>query len=242
MAAAEAGCHGLLTNDFVLILAREADGTMSDGTAFMVWTHFIGAVIRSKGLPLKADAGAFDFPKVKLDEEGFPVDRDGERLKVVKEFDPETGELVAAHRDGEVACVTDDYDEADWLEHVRCQAADWADACAVAADLIRTEGRGAPQAGDPSKECDAAEESGASLKNRFDWLIDEVFVPARAIGQALAPIKDNPDGAAASFISCKVRLRLEPGLSALAKSWTRCRRTWRTKSARSPISGIARMA
>ena len=40
---------------------------------------------------------------------------------------------------GPEARVTDDYDEGDALEHLRCQAADWVDACEVAAELLRHE-------------------------------------------------------------------------------------------------------
>ena len=113
------------------------DGTLRDDTAFAVWIQQICPVMRSRHTTGKADAGAFDIPKVKTDDQGRILGRDGKPLQPVEKTDPETGEPAGSYLQGPEARVTDDYDEADTLEHLRCQAADWVDACDVAADLIR---------------------------------------------------------------------------------------------------------
>lgn len=116
-----------------------SDGTLRDDTAFAVWIQQICPVMRSRQTTGKADAGAFDIPKVKTDDQGRILGRDGKPLQLVEKTDPETGEPAGSYLQGTEARVTDDYDEADALEHLRCQAADWVDACDVAADLIRKE-------------------------------------------------------------------------------------------------------
>ena len=120
------------------------DGTLRDDTAFAVWIQQICPVMRSRQTTGKADAGVFDIPKVKTDDQGRTLGRDGKPLQLVAETDTETGEPAGWYLQGPVARVTDDYDEADALEHLRCQAADWVDACDVAADLIRGDDEAKP--------------------------------------------------------------------------------------------------
>jgi hypothetical protein len=116
-----------------------ADGSLPDDTAFAVWTLKICPALRSRHTTAKADAGGFDFPKIKTDDQGRILGRDGKPLPIVKKIDHKTGEVAAWHLQGSAARITDDYDEGDTLEHLRCQAADWVDACEVAAALIRNE-------------------------------------------------------------------------------------------------------
>ncbi len=113
------------------------DGTLRDDTAFEVWKQLICPMLLSRQTTAKADAGAFDFPRAKTDAQGQVLGRDGKPLQLIEKTDPETGEPAGSSLQAPIARVTDDYDEADTLEHMRCQVADWVDACAVAADLIR---------------------------------------------------------------------------------------------------------
>lgn len=115
------------------------DGTLRDDTAFELWTKFICPVMRGKRTLSKANAGAFDFPEVITDEQGRVLGRNGKPLERIEKTDPETGELTGWELQGPEARVTDHYDNVDAMEHLRCQAADWADICDVAADLIRSE-------------------------------------------------------------------------------------------------------
>jgi len=119
----------------------DPDGTLRDDTAFALWKLHICAGLRSIRHELKADAGAFDFPGVKTDAQGRIIGRDGKPLTTVEKTDPESGEVVGWESSGPEARITDDYDDADLMEHLRCQAASWADACDVAIDLIRKEAR-----------------------------------------------------------------------------------------------------
>jgi hypothetical protein len=125
-----------------------ADGTLRDDAAFAVWKQQICPVLRSRHSTAKADAGAFDFPTVKTDDQGRILGRDGKPLPVVEKTDRETGEPAGWYLHGQEARVTDDYDEADTLEHLRCQAADWIDACDVAAELIQKEVENATKPGE----------------------------------------------------------------------------------------------
>lgn len=115
------------------------DGSLPDDTAFALWLQSISPFMRSKRLTSKADAGAFDFPAVKTDEQGRILGRNSKPLEHIVTIDPETGEPAGWKLNGPAAHVTDDYDDVDALEHLRCQAADWADACNIAADAIRDE-------------------------------------------------------------------------------------------------------
>ncbi len=114
------------------------DGTLRDDTAFAVWVQQICPAMRSRQTTSKADAGSFDIPAVKVDDEGQILGRDGKPISVVEYIDSETGERGQRRGPDEVR-ITDDHDEADALEHIRCQAADWVDACSVAVELIRKE-------------------------------------------------------------------------------------------------------
>jgi hypothetical protein len=115
------------------------DGALRDDTAFAIWVQHICPVMRSKQTTSKADAGAFDFPSHKTDEQGRVLGRDGKPMEIVVKTDPETGEPIGSEWAGPAATVADDYDEADAMEHLRCQAADWVDACEAAICLIRKE-------------------------------------------------------------------------------------------------------
>ena len=53
------------------------DGTLRDDTALAVWIQQICPVMRSRQITGKADAGAFDIPKVKTDDQGRILGRDG---------------------------------------------------------------------------------------------------------------------------------------------------------------------
>jgi hypothetical protein len=137
MAAVDVGFTELLPPS--LPWKRQPDGTLSDTTAFTVWKILICPVMRSRPPKAKANAGTFDFPRIKTNDEGQVVGRDGTPLVVVDRIDPTTGKVVGQYLDGEAGAITDDYDEADAMVHLRCQAADWVDACGVAANLLREE-------------------------------------------------------------------------------------------------------
>ncbi len=117
------------------------DGSLRDDTALALWIQSMCPVMRSKQIASKASAGAFDFPTAKLDEQGRVLGKDGKPLEAVEKSDPKTGAPAGWELQGPAAHVADDYDELDRIEHLRCQAADWADACEIAADLIRNESR-----------------------------------------------------------------------------------------------------
>jgi hypothetical protein len=141
------------------------DGTLRDDTAFAVWTQEICPVMRSTKTASKADAGAYDFPRLKTDDQGKILGQDGMPLEVVETTDPKTGELTGEEIDGPAATVVDDYDEADALAHLRCQAADWVDACDVAADLIRKEAGANQPIGEQSEPCAALRDDEAEAKS-----------------------------------------------------------------------------
>ena len=115
------------------------DGSLRDDTALAVWIQQVYPVMHSRLATPKADAGKFNIPKVKTDDDGRILGRDGKPLSVVEQTDRSTGKPTGWNLQGPEARVTDDYDEADALEHLRCQAADWVDACEVAAELLRHE-------------------------------------------------------------------------------------------------------
>lgn len=138
------------------------DGTLPDDTALEIWIHQICPVMHNRQTTAKGNAGTFDFPKVKTDDDGRIVGRDGEPLQIVEHTDPETGERTGMHLQGTAAQVTDDYDETDALEHLRCQVADWIDVCDLTADLIREEAANAERrikSEDSAYELTAAETS-----------------------------------------------------------------------------------
>ncbi len=83
-----------------------------------------------------ADAGAFDFPKAKLDAKGRVLGRDGKPLRKTTKRDRK-GRIVSGSLSGEIALITDDYDDTDTLEHLRAQALDWQNACEVLAEMAR---------------------------------------------------------------------------------------------------------
>jgi len=114
------------------------DGTLRDDTALQLWM-WMCLFLRSATTIMKAGAGGFDLPSFKMDNQGRVLGRDGKPLPVVEKTDPRTGEPAGCELKGPAARATDDYDEVDALEHWRCKAADWVDACDVAADLIRKE-------------------------------------------------------------------------------------------------------
>lgn len=116
-----------------------SDGTPADDTAFSVWTLCICPAIRVRQSTAKADAGAFDFSPVKTDGERRILGRDGQLLTKVEGTEDAEGGSVGWRLSGPAARVSDDYDEVDFLEHLRCQAADWADACDQAKELILIE-------------------------------------------------------------------------------------------------------
>lgn len=114
----------------------DANGTIHDDTAFAVWINWICPYLRHKHACGKADAGAFDFPKVLTDEEGRLLGKNGKPLEIVETTDPTTG-LTSSALDARPARVTDNYDETDQLEHWRCVAGDWIDACSIAIEKVR---------------------------------------------------------------------------------------------------------
>lgn len=104
---------------------------------------FVTPVLRARSpTSFAADAGAFDFPKVKLDEKRRVLCRDGKPIRRRKEKD-KNGRIISSRIVGEIALVTDDYDEADMMEHCRAQALDWQNACELLADLARGEEKNA---------------------------------------------------------------------------------------------------
>ena len=70
--------------------------------------------------------GDFALPVELIDPDGVKQSLVGQVLYDTVEFNPETGEPAGWELDGPAARFTDDYDVADSLEHLRCQAADWA--------------------------------------------------------------------------------------------------------------------
>lgn len=112
------------------------DGAMKDETAFHFWRLFVCSYMRSKHPTLTSDAGEFDFPRLKNDDRGKVLNRDGKPPKIVAKKDPQTGKTVE-YVDGERALETDDFDEVDWLERFRVVANEWADICEFAAESIR---------------------------------------------------------------------------------------------------------
>ena len=147
--ATELGCDEVWeTSSFIVPLLRRAanpESELSDEVAFRLWTTFICPELRNSNRTAEAAAGNFDFPKVKTDEKGRAVGKDGKPLQRVAKTDP-TGKVIGWKLDGDLTYVTDDYDDADMLEHLRCRSADWADACNVAADIIRAQDLGQNEA------------------------------------------------------------------------------------------------
>jgi len=118
---------------------RHPDQPLGDDAAFSFWKIFICPAIRGRQSTSKADAGAFDFSPVKTDGEGRILGRDGQPLTKVEETEDAEGGSVGCRLSGPAARVSDDYDEVETLEHLRCQAADWADVCDDVVDLILRE-------------------------------------------------------------------------------------------------------
>ena len=67
------------------------DGTLRDDTAFVVWVQQICPVMRSLQTAAKADAGKFDIPRVKTDDQGRILGREGKPLPLIEKTNPETG-------------------------------------------------------------------------------------------------------------------------------------------------------
>lgn len=134
------------------------DGTLRDDTALKLWAQFICPKMRSMQTTWKAGAGTFDFPKVKTDDQGRVLGRDGKPLQARETIDQKTGMITEA-LDGPPARETNHYSNDDLLEHLRCQAADWVDACIVAEDLIRSESKLAAHRPD-EKQTESAKPTG----------------------------------------------------------------------------------
>jgi hypothetical protein len=121
---------------------------------YWYWRFTVTQLLRQR-LPdaFAADAGAYDFPRVKtnakgqvLGHDGRPIrpiilDRNGRRVRgrlVGKDGLPNPKLLNRGYtvRMTEAARVTDDYGEVQWLSHTRAQLNDWADACRAAHRLL----------------------------------------------------------------------------------------------------------
>jgi hypothetical protein len=167
MAAVDVGFTELLPPS--LPWKRQADGALSDATALTIWMFEICPVMRSRKTAAKAKAGAFDFPRIKTNDEGQVVGPDGTPLVVVDKIDPTTGKVMGQYLDGEAGAITDDYDEADAMVHLRCQAADWVDACDTAAELIREE---ASRAGNKTadEQPEPARPKGTVNQRMLEWM------------------------------------------------------------------------
>ena len=118
-----------------------SDGMLRDDTALAIWIHFICPAMHRFSCTSKAAAGAFDFPRLKTDEHGRVIGRDGKALSVIEEDGSNHAETLGWHLNGPAARVTDHYDGVDTLEHIRCQVGDWMDAAGVAADIFRTKAK-----------------------------------------------------------------------------------------------------
>ncbi len=105
---------------------------VTDAEALRVWPFILQYLFATDRLAFKSNAGTFDWTHYKTDSEGRPVGRDGKRLRLVPvtsngtkgDDSPKRYEL-----NGEPVPTTADYDESDWLAHVRNQVGDWADTC-----------------------------------------------------------------------------------------------------------------
>lgn len=113
------------------------DGKISVSTAFELWRQYICPSLRSKSRVLKADAGRFDFPTIKINEAGKPLNRHGGVCDSIAVLDANSKEIVASELVGEMATDWDDYDAAGEFERLRKQVADWADACHIAESILR---------------------------------------------------------------------------------------------------------
>jgi hypothetical protein len=85
----------------------------------------------------KANAGVYEYPKVKTDKAGHVLDRRGRPLRKAVKKDKD-GNVISWSLVGEPARSTDNYDEADWMAHLRLRFQDWADAILALADIIRS--------------------------------------------------------------------------------------------------------
>ena len=68
-----------------------SDGSLKDNTALAVWIQHVYPVMHSRLETPKADAGKFNIPKVKTDDEGRILGRDGKPLSFVEQTDRSTG-------------------------------------------------------------------------------------------------------------------------------------------------------
>ncbi len=97
---------------------------------FWVWGVF--RWLRKKApVSMKGEAGVFDFPPMKFNEDGQPIDKDGNVLKLVHFEDG------GWKWEGKQASVVDDYDEEDWTAHLRAQSGDHADAARTLGEILR---------------------------------------------------------------------------------------------------------
>lgn len=112
------------------------DGSLRDDTALALWKQQMCPALRSKAVALKAHAGCFDFPAAVKDASGHLLGRDGKPLEVIETLDPDTG-VTVSKLDGKPAMETDTFDCDDAMEYLRSMAADWSDACEVAAERLR---------------------------------------------------------------------------------------------------------
>ncbi len=135
----ELNARGLQTTKFTCGSGCDPDGTPRDDEAMGLWQMIICPVLRSGQAVSKAAAGTFDFPPHLRDEQGRLLGADGQPLTVIKKKDPKTGRVIGGRLDGRPARVTDNLEEPERLEYLRCLVADWADAMDIAAGMLQEE-------------------------------------------------------------------------------------------------------
>ena len=116
---------------------------LPDDQLLLIWRFLAVPWLSTEYLSeFKADAGAYDWPKVKTDAKGRLLGKNGKRLRRVSYKDPKTGR-TGWKLSGKIATVIDDYDEADGIAHLRAEVQDHADACRLLADVLAKRAGGA---------------------------------------------------------------------------------------------------
>jgi hypothetical protein len=122
--------------EYELPVGFTIDVPIDSQLALQLWIQIICPVLRSNQTTGFAGSGKYDFPNVETDSKGKVLNKNGKPLKVKKVLDSKTGKVIGENLVGSVGHITDDYEETDKLEHLRCQAMDWRDMCDIAIDLI----------------------------------------------------------------------------------------------------------
>ena len=162
---------------------------VKDDAVLWYWKLFATTWLRSaRPHAFRANAGAFDFLPVRTDEQCRVLCKDGSPLRVIAVSrdgqETDVTDLMSEERAalfplasgarfetrGDVAHMTDDYDDDDWLSRLRLVAADWADACRAGAELLRACGVPASDGGQADNETDISPRKSHNVPGNRDVL------------------------------------------------------------------------